>query len=120
MMNIAGPDEGNPKPGWRSAAACRAVEDWQVFYPQGRVKRIRLCDRCPVAEICLVYALASEAEFGYRYGWWAGTSAEKRDRIAADLPAEVDLVAWYQELAGNWQEISGLASPARASMSSAA
>lgn len=66
---------------WRDLAACRE-EDPELFFPIGtgpaadaQVERAKaVCQRCPVAEHCLAYALSS----GQDAGIWGGHTEEER------------------------------------------
>ena len=64
---------------WRQAAACRGV-DPEVFYPvsdeQARAAKV-VCERCPVRQPCLEFALASRE----REGVWGGATERERRRI---------------------------------------
>jgi WhiB family redox-sensing transcriptional regulator len=53
---------------WRHEAACRE-EDPEVFFPVGKI-----CERCPVKEPCLAWALES----GQDAGVWGGLSEDER------------------------------------------
>ncbi|MEU5211740.1 WhiB family transcriptional regulator [Streptomyces sp. NPDC020742] len=66
---------------WRNEAACRA-EDPELFFPVGtngpallQAQQAKsVCQRCPVTERCLEWAL----EHGQDAGVWGGTSEEER------------------------------------------
>jgi WhiB family redox-sensing transcriptional regulator len=66
---------------WRAEAACAAV-DPDLFFPVGvtgpAVDQIvaakAVCAGCPVREMCLGFAIATNQE----YGVWGGTSEEER------------------------------------------
>lgn len=70
---------------WQGRAACRETNP-TVFhgigddreFPAARRSRERIaktvCDRCPVRDACLGYALAVPE----KYGVWGGTSAQER------------------------------------------
>lgn len=63
---------------WPKAAACREA-DWSLFFPgpdQSVSLAIRLCDTCPVHEMCLNYALS----IGEAFGIWGGMTASGRRR----------------------------------------
>lgn len=62
---------------WQEQAACRDVEDPDIFFPErgGSSKAARaLCADCPVRAECLEYALANHEDFGI----WGGTSPRDR------------------------------------------
>jgi len=76
---------------WQQEGLCRGmsseqffVEDHQHAQPR-RASRTReakaLCARCPVAQMCLIHALAIPET----YGIWGGTTAAERTHLA--LPA---------------------------------
>jgi hypothetical protein len=81
---------------WHPYAACADTG------PDGSYERPaaarRLCLSCPAAEPCLWAALALEQVLGYRYGVWGGTSAARRDRIAAGLPTSTSPAAIWRWL----------------------
>ena len=70
---------------WRTRAAC-APYDTAVFFPTDRNGGLypdrltstaaALCDRCPVFDDCLDYALRHDVE-----GTWAGTTTAGRRRL---------------------------------------
>jgi len=72
---------------WHPQAACRGKDLEQFFpdrtmqekegfaYPNQRELE-QLCESCPVQAECLDHALRWE-----RYGWWAGTTANEREKI---------------------------------------
>lgn len=74
---------------WREQAAC-APYDTAVFFPTDRAGGLypsrvtataaRLCDRCPVFDDCLDYALRHQVE-----GTWAGTTTAGRRRLRREL-----------------------------------
>ena len=82
-----------PSVRWQDHAACARPDiDWQLFFPEDRIggfgpgsgltvidqERMRqakkVCQRCPVREECLNYAL----ELGIEYGIWGGMSTAQR------------------------------------------
>lgn len=70
-----------PTPDWMAYATCW-VEDIppDVFFPidgEGVVLPISICNRCPVREACLEYALANHED----HGIWGGKSERERWRI---------------------------------------
>ena len=66
---------------WRDQAACRG-EDPELFFPIGagdaaliQVEQARgVCQRCPVIEECLRFAIST----GQDAGIWGGLTAEER------------------------------------------
>ena len=66
---------------WRHEAACRG-EDPEVFFPVGNTgpalaqieEAKKICQRCPVKEPCLAWALES----GQDAGVWGGLSEDER------------------------------------------
>ncbi len=93
MVNTANSDDR-----WRPYAACRNTGP-DPFYG---TTTTQLCSSCPTAEPCLWAAMALEHTLGCRYGLWAGTSAERRQRIAASLPHSTDYTAWYRAVVDTW------------------
>lgn len=73
--------------GWRERAACRGVEP-EVFYPVGAgpvvaaqvAEAKRVCTGCPVRELCLADAMASE-DPALRWGVTGGLSATERGEL---------------------------------------
>ncbi|HUR22599.1 MAG TPA: WhiB family transcriptional regulator [Acidimicrobiales bacterium] len=71
-------------PRWRSDAACRDTNP-DLFFPVGTTGEavaetraaITLCQRCPVREQCLEFAMATNQ----RDGIWGGMSEEDRQRM---------------------------------------
>jgi WhiB family redox-sensing transcriptional regulator len=67
---------------WRHAAACRDVEDKEIFYPIGSTGPAllqiedakKICWNCPSADPCLQFAL----EAGINEGVWGGMSEDER------------------------------------------
>jgi WhiB family transcriptional regulator, redox-sensing transcriptional regulator len=80
----AGPEPDD----WRDGAACRDLEP-DLFFPIGTTGPAlvqidtakRICERCPVREPCLHWALKS----GEDSGVWGGTTGEER-RVLRYLP----------------------------------
>lgn len=68
---------------WMDQAACRGAAPAEFFGdPAARARGQARCRGCPVCEVCLWWALAVEAEVGYRFGIWGGLSPALRARIA--------------------------------------
>ncbi|MCT9078308.1 WhiB family transcriptional regulator [Streptomyces fulvoviolaceus] len=67
---------------WRERAACLRVDDPDLFFPIGisgltlaQVEKAKaVCDRCPVMEQCLNWALY----VGHVEGIWGGTTESER------------------------------------------
>lgn len=65
---------------WKHAAACRNVEDREIFFPsRGDSTRPakRICGGCVVREECLEYALRHNERFGV----WGMASERERRRL---------------------------------------
>ncbi|CAL9355099.1 WhiB family transcriptional regulator [Streptomyces sp. enrichment culture] len=70
---------------WRKRAACRD-EDPDLFFPIGTTgpaliqtrQAKSVCERCPVREACLRFALETRQEIGV----WGGTSESERRLLA--------------------------------------
>jgi len=80
--NSNSPTEGDEcRMDWRHEAACRE-EDPEVFFPVGNTgpalaqieEAKKICERCPVKELCLAWALES----GQDAGVWGGLSEDER------------------------------------------
>jgi WhiB family redox-sensing transcriptional regulator len=64
---------------WRNNAACRGLET-EIFYPptdEEAVNAKLVCERCPVRESCLEFALAVREKEGV----WGGCTERERRRI---------------------------------------
>lgn len=64
------------RPWWHTHAACRGVGP-AIFYPtrgEDHEPALEYCQRCPVAEHCLNYAL----DTGDKYGIWATSERQRR------------------------------------------
>lgn len=68
---------------WQLLGSCRGLESTVFFHPEGergraraaRVRRAkRICERCPVLDLCRNYALT----VGEPYGVWGGMSEDER------------------------------------------
>lgn len=77
---------------WQMRAACRGVDTSNFYHPENergptRVKREQqakqICQRCPVIENCLRWALAAREP----YGVWGGLSVEEREALVTSQPA---------------------------------
>jgi WhiB family transcriptional regulator, redox-sensing transcriptional regulator len=69
------------RPSWQAKAACRS-EPVDLFFPHegtSPMQARRICNRCPVADDCLQYALERPSLKGI----WAGTSERRRRRLRA-------------------------------------
>jgi WhiB family redox-sensing transcriptional regulator len=65
-----------------SDAAC-AETDPELWFPEldslWRVRQAKnICEKCPVAEACLQYALVN----GFKEGIWGGLSPTERNRLS--------------------------------------
>ena len=83
--HASGPNAGDD---WYQAAACRG-SDAGLFHggPHEHRRAQAVCGHCPVAEVCLWWAMATEAAAAhpYRYGVWGATTPARRARMAEDL-----------------------------------
>lgn len=78
-------------PAWHDEAACQGM-DVNLFYPvKGKkLAALKVCARCPVADLCLEYAQARSEPWGI----WGGmtererAAARRRARRAANQAAE--------------------------------
>ncbi len=64
---------------WMDLARCQD-HDPEAFFVRGVAasrSAIRVCERCPVKEPCLQYALENRIEFGV----WGGTTERQRRRL---------------------------------------
>lgn len=66
-------------PQWHDFAACASADPEEWFPERGEPAALakRICNRCPVREECLEYALAA----GEKYGIWGGTTERERRRL---------------------------------------
>ena len=67
------------RPGWHTEAVCRDT-DPEIFFPtdgMGVLIAQRICNRCPVREECLEYALTNNED----HGVWGGESERGRRKI---------------------------------------
>jgi WhiB family redox-sensing transcriptional regulator len=75
---------------WHNDARCRE-HDPDLFFSAGSRSERRakaICERCPVREQCLSFAIESGTDFGV----WGGTSSRERRvlrRLARSRPAPV-------------------------------
>jgi WhiB family transcriptional regulator, redox-sensing transcriptional regulator len=68
---------------WRAAGACLSA-DPDLFFPIAggapsaaqQAKALRICDRCPVRQECLDFAM----QMGEMQGIWGGTTPDERIR----------------------------------------
>lgn len=66
------------RPGWQQRALCKGVGS--LMFPNNKLEvdeALKACNRCPVREDCLEYALSLNLE----HGVWGGTSERERRRI---------------------------------------
>ncbi|MEU5834540.1 WhiB family transcriptional regulator [Streptomyces diacarni] len=72
------PDNLPPAPRWSLRAACRGIEDPDVFFPDGDAVLIEeakgYCRGCPVRPECLIDAM----DRGEAHGVWGGLDASER------------------------------------------
>jgi len=67
---------------WREAAACLEVQDEVSFFPDkedlgGIVKAKAVCASCPVADVCLSWAIVTNQSEGV----WGGHTAKERRKV---------------------------------------
>lgn len=73
---------------WREWAKCKTGVDPNLFYKLSsatvRAELAAICDSCPVRGDCLDFVLQMEQgqPKGKRHGFWAGTTALQRHRMA--------------------------------------
>lgn len=82
------PPEVDPDPSWRDDAACAAYpidmwfptkdagKHWIELFPGATVRAYAICDRCPVRDRCLEYAVVNRITNGI----WGGESERARAR----------------------------------------
>ena len=77
-------EEGTVEPShdvsdWRLDAACRSKNTELFFYqkPKDIVEAKKVCNVCPVKDVCAEYALSS----GIGFGVWGGLSERERAAI---------------------------------------
>ncbi len=87
---------------WAERAACANLSlAGDPYFPEDGqtppTEALACCASCPVAHECLATALAHEATYGYRFGWWGGLGPAERELLAAGLalpepaPVTIDL-----------------------------
>ena len=73
--------------GWFDSALCRGMKT-SIFFPDTAVgvstagiynEAVKVCERCPVAEKCLAYAMECETNDVRRYGVWGGKTPRERE-----------------------------------------
>lgn len=66
-------------PEWKREAICSSVDPEIFFADRAQNYQVakRICARCPVALVCLQYALENDEEFGV----WGGLSERERSRV---------------------------------------
>ena len=74
-----------PDENWREDAAC-AGSDTSIFFPAGEDEELNaeakaVCAECPVADLCLQYALATNQTEGV----WGGMTGPERRRLRRRL-----------------------------------
>jgi hypothetical protein len=97
-------------PDWQAGAACAGADPSLFHGPRSGTGGWRpYCARCPVADVCLYYALVCEADAAGRHGIWGGTTPATRQRIAAAL-AGVNLTESYHAALEAWDAPGGQSS----------
>lgn len=68
---------------WQQRARCRGLDPDQFFVRGAARSRpvLRICERCPVRQQCLEYAVANGVEFGI----WGGTTERQRRALSRQL-----------------------------------
>lgn len=72
---------------WRHRAQCRGTSEPDAFFPAGINARQQtaeakaVCHRCPVAEECLAWAIATAQDAGV----WGGLDEDERRVLARHL-----------------------------------
>lgn len=95
---------------WMNDGLCRQTGA-ALFFPEGRGGAIavqiedakKVCNRCPVQEACLQWAL----ETGQRYGVWGGMSEDDRDGMYATAESQAER-CWDNEEWINEQVAKGV------------
>ncbi len=60
-----------------ASAVCTAVDDPELFFEETRAAEAKvLCNGCPVASACLIYATWNE-----EFGVWGGATADEREAL---------------------------------------
>lgn len=78
----------HPRPGWQEDAACRGQQTEIFFRKDPEVAQL-ICQRCRVAEDCLVNALRTESvRKGSRYGVLGGMTPNQRQTFYRRLVRE--------------------------------
>lgn len=70
----------NATPAWMDSASCAQTGDPDAWFPgMGQTSHlaVRICQACPVREMCAEYAIADPS----LEGTWAGMSSLTRQRI---------------------------------------
>jgi WhiB family redox-sensing transcriptional regulator len=82
----------DPGSAWQDSALCAQSDPERWFPPKGGnlTSARRICERCPVTEQCLEYALEIESrpEVQGRFGIYGGKTASERDDIVIARRAE--------------------------------
>lgn len=86
---------------WMAGGLCRQV-DSAIFFPEGRGGAVavqteqakRICNRCPVRESCLEWAV----ETGQAAGVWGGMSEDERRALIRDRSGQYERCIDAQEL----------------------
>jgi hypothetical protein len=68
---------------WITHAACRGAGTAEFYGDRTAMAKGRArCRACPVAEVCLWWAMVAESDLSYRFGIWGGVGPAARARIA--------------------------------------
>lgn len=64
---------------WRNSAACRSKNTELFFYQKEKdvIEAKKVCNKCPVKDVCAEYALSG----GIGFGVWGGLSEQDRAAI---------------------------------------
>lgn len=75
-------------PAWTEHGLCAQTDPDQFFPDKGQADKTRtakrICQNCPVRELCLDAAMATEGDRSVsgRFGVWGGKSPKERSRLA--------------------------------------
>lgn len=88
-LHLLHPSELPPLRDWADSALCAQSDPELWFIDKGGSPRpaLAVCATCPVAKLCLEYAIAWERTSVVNVvGIWGGTTAMERKEILRDLP----------------------------------